>query len=65
MIESHYITCKEDLDELIKEKSELQEKINTFQQEISYLKLNMSIQEQYILQVQVELNQLRDFKRSK
>ncbi len=47
-VESHYIACKEDVEELMNERGRLQEAFNNIEAENNFLKLNMGFQEQYI-----------------
>ena len=51
-MESHYIACNEDLDKWVNEKHELQTKIRGLEVENNFLKMNVGIQEQFMLKVQ-------------
>lgn len=52
LVESQYIACNEDLDKWVNEKHELQVKIGNLEVENNFLKMNVGIQEQFMIKVQ-------------
>lgn len=50
-MESHYITCKEDVEKWNTERLALEDKISLIQVENNFLKMNVGIHEQCVLQM--------------
>ena len=59
MVESQYISCPEDVEKWVNERQMLQNQIANLEVENNFLKMNMAIQEQYILKIQGEVEQYR------
>ena len=53
-MESQYIACNEDVEKWVNEKHELQNKIGSLEVENNFLKMNVDIQEQFMMKIQKE-----------